>query len=130
MLALAAGGPGGVCGERPEGKEGRLVVPLARDAARRALHLQSVAAQLVVAPGSPVGGGRASPNAYGHPFRPLGIVFHPIGVALDWAVVRPLYWLGGLAPEWFGMTADDAWVYHSHMPELTISKDAPRYRWE
>ena len=48
-----------------------------------------------------MGGGRLQPDAYGHPFRPLGIIFHPIGVAFDWAVVRPLYWLGGLAPEWF-----------------------------
>jgi hypothetical protein len=75
-------------------------------------------------------GADPNPNAYGHPFRPLGILFYPIGVAFDYAVVRPLYMLGGLAPEWFGMTADDAWVYHSHMPELTISKDAPRYRYE
>src|SRR5262245_35141513 len=31
------------------------------------------------------------PNAYGHPFRPLGFFLHPIGVAFDWVVVRPLY---------------------------------------
>ena len=70
------------------------------------------------------------PSAYGHPFRPLGLIFYPIGVAFDYAVVRPLYMLGGLAPEWFGMTTDDALGYQSHMPELTISKDAPRYRFE
>ena len=76
------------------------------------------------------GGSDPVPTAYGHFFRPLGMVFHPIGVAFDYAVIRPLYMLGGLAPEWFGMTADDAWGYHSHMPELTISKDAPRHRYE
>jgi hypothetical protein len=70
------------------------------------------------------------PSAYGHPFRPLGFVFHPIGVALDYALVRPFYMLGGLAPEWFGLTADDAQGYQGHMPELTISKDAPRQRFE
>ena len=72
----------------------------------------------------------SSPSAYGHPFRPLGFVFYPIGVALDWAVVKPFYMLGGLAPEWFGLNADDAQGYQSHMPELIISKDAPRQRLE
>ena len=70
------------------------------------------------------------PSAYGHPLRPVGMIFYPFGVAFDWVVVKPLYMLGGLAPEWFGMTTDDAWGYHSHMPELTISKDAPKYRYE
>jgi hypothetical protein len=72
----------------------------------------------------------SSPSAYGHPFRPLGLVLYPIGVAFDYAVVRPLYMLGGLAPEWFGLNSDDAHGYQGHMPELTISKDAPRYRFE
>jgi hypothetical protein len=72
----------------------------------------------------------SSPNAYGHPFRPLGFVFYPIGVALDWAIMKPFYMLGGLAPEWFGLNTDDAHTYQSHMPELYISKDAPRYRFE
>jgi hypothetical protein len=75
-------------------------------------------------------GSASTPSAYGHPFRPLGFFFHPIGVALDYAVVRPLHMLGGLAPEWFGLNADDAQGYQGHMPELTISKDAPRYRYE
>ena len=43
------------------------------------------------------------PSAYGHPFRPLGFVLYPFAVAFDWAVVKPLYMLGGLAPEWFGL---------------------------
>ena len=75
-------------------------------------------------------GSDSVPNAYGHPFRPLAMFLYPLGVAFDYAVVRPLYMLGGLAPEWFGMTSDDALGYHSHMPELGISKDAPRYRYE
>jgi hypothetical protein len=75
-------------------------------------------------------GSTTVPSAYGHPFRPLGFVFHPVGVALDYALVRPFHMLGGLAPEWFGLTADDAYGYQGHMPELSISKDAPRYRFE
>jgi len=38
--------------------------------------------------------------------------------------------LGGLAPEWFGLNTDDGQMYQAHMPELYISKDAPRYRFE
>ena len=75
-------------------------------------------------------GASTSPSAYGHPFRPLGFVFHPIGVALDWVIMKPLYMLGGLAPEWFGLNTDDGQSYQAHMPELYISKDAPRYRFE
>ena len=75
-------------------------------------------------------GSASVPSAYGHPFRLLGFAFHPIGVALDYALMRPFYMLGGLAPEWFGLTADDAHGYQGQMPELTISKDAPRQRFE
>jgi hypothetical protein len=75
-------------------------------------------------------GSATTPSAYGHPFRPVGFVFHPIGVALDWVLVKPFYMLAGFAPEWFGLTADDAQGYQGHMPELVISKDAPRQRFE
>jgi hypothetical protein len=51
-------------------------------------------------------------------------------MVFDYAVVRPLYMLGGLAPEWFGLNSDDARSYQRQMPELTISKDAPNYRFE
>ena len=70
------------------------------------------------------------PNAYGAPFRPLAFVLYPIGVALDYVLVRPFYIIGGLAPEWFGLTADDAQGYQGSMPELIISKDAPRQLFE
>jgi hypothetical protein len=72
----------------------------------------------------------SNPSAYGHPFRAVGFVLYPIGVAFDYAVVRPFYMLGGLAPEWFGLTTDDAQSYQGHMPELVISRDAPRHRFE
>jgi hypothetical protein len=75
-------------------------------------------------------GQESAPNAYGHIFRPFGFVLHPVGVALDWALIKPFHMLAGLAPEWFGLTTDDALGYQSHMPELITSKDAPRYRHE
>ena len=75
-------------------------------------------------------GSTPTPSAYGHPFRPVGLVLHPIGVALDWVLMKPLYMLGGLAPEWFGFTVDDSQTYHAHMGTTLETKDAPRYRWE
>ena len=70
------------------------------------------------------------PSAYGHPLRPVGLLLSPIGVALDWVLMKPLYMLGGTAPQWFGFTTDDSHTYHAHMGEPIEAKDAPRYRWE
>ncbi len=66
------------------------------------------------------------PNGYGHPLRPLGFVLHPLGVALDYALVRPFYMLAGLAPEWFGLTVEDAQRFQSHHWELITPQNAPR----
>ena len=70
------------------------------------------------------------PNAggYGHPFRLPAFIFHPVGVALDYALVRPFYMLSGLAPSVFGLTAEDAQRYQWHHPELIKSQNAP-HRW-
>jgi hypothetical protein len=66
---------------------------------------------------------------YGHPLRPVAFLAHPIGVALDYVLVRPFYMLAGLAPEWFGLTAEDAQLFHDHYWELVTPENAPR-RWE
>ena len=68
----------------------------------------------------------ANPGGYGHPFRGLAFVLHPVGVALDWVLVKPFYLLGGLAPEWFGLTAEDAQRFQSVYPELVNPQNAPR----
>jgi hypothetical protein len=75
-------------------------------------------------------GQETNPNAYGHILRPIALLAYPVGVIFDYVLVRPFHLLGGLAPEWFGYTVDDALGYQSHMPELITSKDAPRYRHE
>ena len=67
----------------------------------------------------------ANPAGYGHPLRTVALVLHPVGVALDYILVKPFYLLGGLAPEWFGLTADDAHQYQAHYPELVVPRDAP-----
>ena len=66
------------------------------------------------------------PGGYGHPFRLVALILNPLGVAADYAVVRPFYLLGGLAPEWFGATVDDGQRYQEHFPELAVPRDAPR----
>jgi hypothetical protein len=72
-----------------------------------------------------------TPNAYGHPFRPVALLLHPVGMALDYALIRPFYMLGGLAPEWFGFTVDDSQTYHGHISgEPLDAKSAPHYRYE
>jgi hypothetical protein len=70
----------------------------------------------------------SSPNAngYAHPLRAAAFVLHPIGVALDYVLVRPFYLLAGLAPQWFGLSVDDAQKYQQHMPELVAPKTAPQ----
>jgi len=68
----------------------------------------------------------ANPSGYGHPFRAPAFVLYPLGVALDYALVRPFYLLGALAPEWFGLTAEDAHRFHSHLPEIVTPQNAPR----
>lgn len=67
-----------------------------------------------------------TPGGYGHPLRGLAFAAHPLGVALDYVLVRPFYMLAGLAPEWFGLTAEDAHRFQSHYPELLTPQNAPR----
>jgi hypothetical protein len=72
-------------------------------------------------------GGDTVPSAYGHPLRPFAIILHPVGKVFDYALMWPFYALGGLAPGWFGVTTDDAHVFHSRQPDLVEWKDAPRH---
>ncbi len=42
-----------------------------------------------------------------NPYRWLGFILHPVGMALDYGVNRPLYTLGSSIPYLFGYTAED-----------------------
>ena len=99
--------------------------------AGRGVHQQPVPSDPVEAAGPDLGRVLAGPTApTGIRFRPVGLLLNPIGVALDWVLMKPLYMLGGLAPSWFGFTVDDSQTYHAHMGEPIEAKDAPRYRFE
>lgn len=49
----------------------------------------------------------ASAASYGHPFRLVAFVLHPVGVLLDYVIIRPIYYVTSLAPGLFGYTAED-----------------------
>lgn len=38
------------------------------------------------------------PQQAGHPLRIIAYVLHPVGVALDYVIFRPAYWLGSKEP--------------------------------
>ncbi len=46
--------------------------------------------------------------AYDNPWRWLGFLLHPVGVALDYGVNRPIYSLTSHMPYLFGYTNEDA----------------------
>jgi len=70
-------------------------------------------------------GAEPTPNAYGHPFRPVALLLNPVGLALDYALMRPLYMLGSLAPQWFGFTVDDSQSFHMTVGDPMNASTAP-----
>lgn len=53
---------------------------------------------------------RAQAPVDDHPWRWLGFALHPIGVALDYAINRPIYALTSAFPYLFGYTSEDVLV--------------------
>ncbi len=53
---------------------------------------------------------RAQAPVEDHPFRYAGFAVHPLGVALDYAINRPIYALTSMFPYIFGYTGEDALV--------------------
>lgn len=60
----------------------------------------------------------ADAASYGHPFRLVAFVLHPVGVLLDYVIVRPIYYVASVAPSLFGYTAED---------EAAFEKQRERY---
>lgn len=50
----------------------------------------------------------AGSAAYDNPWRWVGFLLHPFGVAMDYAVNRPMYTPPSQKPYLFGYTAEDA----------------------
>jgi len=47
---------------------------------------------------SPAGADDYDPKYAGHPLRVLAYVVHPLGVALDYLLFRPVHWVGNHEP--------------------------------
>lgn len=74
-----------------------------RRAARRSGRLFSwvyaFALLLVVSSVSlPAGAAKYDPMRAGYPLRMVAYVMHPIGVTLDYLIMRPAYWIGSHEP--------------------------------
>jgi hypothetical protein len=53
---------------------------------------------LVLAAGAPAAADDHDPTRAGHPLRVLAYALHPIGVALDWLILRPAHWVAEHEP--------------------------------
>ena len=47
---------------------------------------------------APAGADDYDPQYAGHPLRILAYVVHPIGVAIDYLILRPCHWVGSHEP--------------------------------
>jgi hypothetical protein len=47
---------------------------------------------------APVAADDYEPKRAGHPLRILAYVVHPVGVALDYLIMRPVHWVGSYEP--------------------------------
>jgi len=62
----------------------------------------------LLAAASPAAADEYDPKYAGHPLRILAYVLHPVGVAFDYLLFRPVHWIGSHEPlkTIFGHTAD------------------------
>jgi hypothetical protein len=58
----------------------------------------ALTAWLVAAPLAPAAAHDHDPEESGHPLRIVAYALHPVGVAIDWLVLRPAHWVGHHEP--------------------------------
>ena len=73
------------------------VDPSNRTARARRL-LATAAAAFVLALGSPAAADDYDVDDAGHPLRVIAYVLHPVGVVIDYVLVRPAHWLVSFEP--------------------------------
>jgi hypothetical protein len=81
---------------RPRHRRGRVVACAAA----------FVMALALLGPAGPAAAAEYDPKEAGHPLRVVAYVIHPVGVALDYLVMRPAFWIGSHDPfkTLFGVT--------------------------
>jgi hypothetical protein len=67
-----------------------------RRAGRRVAALLAMAAMLALA--TPALADEYDPKDAGHPLRIVGYVLHPVGVTIDYLLLRPAFWIGSHEP--------------------------------
>lgn len=82
--------------ERRPARAGRRFRPL-RSLKRLALTLLALA-MMGVASATPVRADDYDEKSSGHPLRIIAYVLHPVGVAIDYLLLRPAHWLGSREP--------------------------------
>jgi hypothetical protein len=65
-------------------------------AGRRWVAALSVAVALALA--SPTAADDYDPANAGHPVRIVAYLLHPVGVAIDYLIMRPAHWIGSFEP--------------------------------
>ena len=70
---------------------------LARRTPRRRW-LAALVCALMMAGSTPLFADDYDPREGGHPLRIIAYVLHPVGVALDYLILRPAHWLGSQEP--------------------------------
>jgi hypothetical protein len=76
-------------------------------ASRTAIWLSSVTLTLLLlAAAGPAVAEEYDPRESAHPLRIVGYILHPVGVTLDYLIVRPAFWIGSHDPfkTLFGVT--------------------------
>ena len=64
----------------------------------RRVAMFSVMALLVSTAATPVRADEYDPERAGHPLRILAYVLHPVGVAIDYLILRPAHWVVSREP--------------------------------
>ena len=67
------------------------------DRVRRSL-LVGAMAVVLLAGAAPAGADEHDPKRSGHPVRIVAYVVHPVGVAIDYLILRPAHWIGSHEP--------------------------------
>ena len=67
------------------------------DRVRRSLLAGAVALALL-AGAAPAGADEHVSKRAGHPLRIVAYVVHPVGVAIDYLILRPAHWIGSYEP--------------------------------
>ena len=67
------------------------------DRVRRSL-LAGAMALALLAGAAPASADEYEPKRAGHPLRIVAYVVHPVGVAIDYLILRPAHWIGSHEP--------------------------------